>query len=88
MAKQNVTISIDDKMNYYVENQPKQLEEIEPLLEQLLAQTKEGTIKLHADKTVPVQCIVNIIDAVNHINQRNTTKHKVILATEAPSTTK
>lgn len=88
MAKQNVTISIDDKQNYYVENQPKQLEEIEPLLEQLLTQTKEGTVKLHADKTVPVQCIVNIIDAVNHINQRNTTKHKVILATEAPSTTK
>ncbi len=87
MAKQNVTISIDDKMNYYVENQPKQLEEIEPLLEQLLTQTTEGTVKLHADKTVPVQCIVNIIDAVNHINQRNSTKHKVILATEAPSST-
>lgn len=86
MAKQNVTVSIDDKLNYYVENQQKQLDEVEPYLEALLTDTQEGTVKLHADKSVPVQYIVNIIDAVNHVNQRNNTKHKVILATEAPST--
>ena len=85
MAKQNVTVSIDGNLTYYVENLPKSLEEVEPYLEALLSDTQEGTVKLHADKTVPVQYIVNIIDAVNHVNQRNNTKHKVILATEAPS---
>ncbi len=87
MAKQNVTVSIDENMVYYVENQPKQLDEMEPYLEALLSDTQEGTVKLHADKTVPVQYIVNVIDVVNHINQRNNTKHKVILATEAASST-
>ncbi|MBQ7984012.1 MAG: biopolymer transporter ExbD [Bacteroidales bacterium] len=85
MAKQNVTVSIDDSLTYYVENQAQPLENIEPLLDALLTDTQEGTVKLHADKAVPVQYIVNIIDVVNHINQRNNTKHKVILATEAPS---
>ena len=88
MAKQNVTVSIDDKLTYYVENLPKPLEEVEPYLEALLTDTQEGTVKLHADKSVPVQYIVNIIDAVNHVNQRNNTKHKVILATDAPNTIK
>ncbi|MGP1514412.1 MAG: ExbD/TolR family protein [Bacteroidales bacterium] len=85
IAKQNVTVSIDEKMTYYVENQPKSLEEMESYLEALLSDTQEGTVKLHADKSVPVQYIVNVIDVVNHVNQRNNTKHKVILATEAPS---
>ena len=84
MAKQNVTVSIDKDKKYYVENQEKTLDELEPFLEALLSDTQEGTIKLHADQSVSIQYIVNVIDAVNHINQRNNTKHKVILATEAP----
>lgn len=85
MAKQNVTVSIDKDKKYYVENQEKTLDELEGYLSSLLADTKEGTVKLHADQTVPVQNIVNVIDAVNHINQKLNTKHKVILATEQPS---
>lgn len=84
MAKQNVTVSIDEKENFFVENQPKTLEELEPFLTELLSGTQEGTVKLHSDKTVQVQSIVYVIDAVNHINQRFGTKHKVILATESP----
>lgn len=84
MAKQNVTVSIDAQENFYVENLPKTLEELEPFLEGLLSNTSEGTVKLHSDKTVQVQSIVYVIDAVNHINQRHNSKHKVILATESP----
>ena len=46
---------------------------------------RRGNLKrcvvLRADKTVPVQYVVNVIDAVNAINNRYDTKHKVILAT-------
>lgn len=87
MAKQNVTVSIDANLKYYVENQEKSLDELEGFLSALLSDTQEGTVKLHADKSVPVQYIVNVIDAVNHVNQLNNTKHKVILATDAPSST-
>ncbi|MBR1769198.1 MAG: biopolymer transporter ExbD [Bacteroidales bacterium] len=83
MAKQNVTVSIDAEENFFVENQPKTLEELEPFLSQLLSATQEGTVKLHSDKTVQVQSIVYVIDAVNHINKLKGTKHKVILATDA-----
>jgi hypothetical protein len=36
---------------------------------------------LRSDKTVPVQYIVNVIDAVNDINNATGNNHKVILAT-------
>jgi biopolymer transport protein ExbD len=42
---------------------------------------KAASIVLRSDKTVPVQDIVTVIDAVNEINRKNNTKHKVILAT-------
>lgn len=86
MAKQNVTVSIDAEEHFYIENQPKTLEELEPFLEALLNDVQEGTVKLHSDHTVQVQSVVYVIDAVNHINQRHNTKHKVILATEASKT--
>jgi hypothetical protein len=38
---------------------------------------------LRSDKTVAVQYVVNVIDAVNKINQKTGQKHKVILATSA-----
>ena len=36
---------------------------------------------LRSDKTVPVQYVVSVIDAVNAINEQQGSKHKVILAT-------
>jgi biopolymer transport protein ExbD len=83
LAKQNVTVSIDANNNYFVENNQVEQKDLEPFLEGLLKDVQDGTIKLHSDKGVAVQYVVNVIDAVNHINQRHGTKHKVILATEA-----
>ena len=51
MAKQTVTVYINDQFQYF------------------------------SDKTVPVQYIVNVIDAVNEINNATNNNHKVILAT-------
>jgi biopolymer transport protein ExbD len=81
MAKQTVTVYINEKQNFFVE----ELQVTEDILESRIAQKlegqTEGTVVLRADKSVPVQYIVTVIDAVNLINQKTGTKHKVILAT-------
>lgn len=82
MAKQNITVYIDDNYNFYVGEvavQPSELERyINGGIEEGVA---DACVVLRADKTVPVQYVVNVIDAVNNINATNSTKHKVILAT-------
>jgi biopolymer transport protein ExbD len=54
---------------------------LEPLLSQALAGQAEGSVVLRSDETVAVQYIVNVIDAVNKVNEKYSTRHKVILAT-------
>ncbi len=44
--------------------------------------TKDATIVLRSDATVPVQNVVYVIDAVNDVNKKFETMHKVILATK------
>lgn len=83
MAKQNVTVSIDTNYQYFVENQPTPETELQATITNYIANINDGTIKLHADKTVPIQYVVKVIDAVNKINATTGQKHKVILATEA-----
>jgi biopolymer transport protein ExbD len=81
MAKQTVTVYINELQNYYIEENQVSEDILELELNQKLAGQLEGTVVLRADKTVPVQNVVNVIDAVNEINRKSGSKHKVILAT-------
>jgi len=81
MAKQTVTVYINDNENFFVEEFQVSEDILESQLIQKLEGQTEGTVVLRADKSVPVQHIVTVIDAVNMINQKSGTKHKVILAT-------
>ena len=81
MAKQTVTVYINEQQNYFVEEFQVNENILEAELTDKLAGQTEGTVVLRADKTVPVQHIVTVIDAVNEINRKTGTKHKVILAT-------
>lgn len=81
MAKQTVTVYINDNQDFFVEEFQVSEDILESQLTQKLEGQTEGTVVLRADKTVPVQHIVTVIDAVNILNQKNGTKHKVILAT-------
>ncbi len=81
MAKQNVTVYIDDQYAFYVGEKPASIDMLEPMLESEIADVQDACIVLRADKTVPVQYVVSVIDAVNTINNRDGSKHKVILAT-------
>jgi biopolymer transport protein ExbD len=81
MAKQTVTVYINEQQNFFVEEFLVNESILEMQISQRLESQTEGTVVLRADKTVPVQHIVTVIDAVNMINQKNGTRHKVILAT-------
>ncbi len=82
LAKQNVVVAIDANYKYYVENIETSEAELAQILGGFLKDVTDGTVKLHSDKTVPVQYVVTVIDAVNQVNAQQGKKHKVILATE------
>jgi biopolymer transport protein ExbD len=87
MAKQNVTVYINENFEFYVGEEPASIESLEPMIENGIiesiqgSETQDACVVLRSDKTVPVQYVVNVIDAVNAINERTGSQHKVILAT-------
>jgi len=81
LAKQTITVYINDRMEYFVEETRFEEDDLEVELNNKLAGQVDGSVVLRADQSVPVQYIVVVIDAVNNINKRYNTKHKVILAT-------
>ena len=83
MAKESVTVYIDENHQFYVENDiPIVPNELESYLRTSIGNDEtEACIVLRADKSVPVQDVVQVIDAVNNINAAGGAKHKVILAT-------
>ena len=82
MAKQNVTVYINDQFHYYLDKRRVDEENLNNVLAQALQEFDQGTVVLRSDKSVPVQYVVTIIDAVNQVNKGRLTKHKVILATK------
>lgn len=82
MATQNVTIYINKARNYYVEDRRVDPANLENVIYSIIRGENNASVVLRSDKTAPVQDIVVVIDAVNNINSKHGTKHKVILATK------
>lgn len=82
MSKQSVTVYVNSARNIYVEERRVDPSNLENVLFSQIRNEAAASVVLRADKTVPVQDIVVVIDAVNEINRKNNTKHKVILATK------
>lgn len=82
IAKQTTTVYINDQNLFFVNETPATDANMQSLLSQSLIGQTEGVIVLRADKSVPVQYVVTVIDAVNQMNDVLKTKHKVILATK------
>jgi biopolymer transport protein ExbD len=80
-AKPLTTISITQDLKYYVNEDGKLIQlgfnEIEPFLKRTIQPEEEIYISLHADKTVPIEEVVKIMN----IARRN--EYKLILATSA-----
>ncbi|NLF42688.1 MAG: biopolymer transporter ExbD [Bacteroidales bacterium] len=82
MAKQTITVYINEEYSYFLEESPVSIEQMRQGLAQALMGKTDGSVVLRADQTVPVQYIVNVIDVVNSINAEQNSSHKVILATQ------
>ncbi len=85
MDTQNVVVSINDKFEYYIGE--RQISEDRLQAEIIVEFNKtntqtDGTVVVRSDRSVPVQYVVNVIDAVNNINLENHQNHKVLLATK------
>jgi biopolymer transport protein ExbD len=74
-AKPQTTVSITADQRYFVEQQQVTLEELENALKVKLGNAPETYISLHADKTVPFESVVNVLN----IAQAN--NYKLIIAT-------
>ena len=86
MAKQTVTVYIDENRQYSMEIGKKAvvIEDVS-LAENIavaLSGVEEGSVVLRAAHDAPIQLVVNIYDIVDKINKEHQTKHKVILATK------
>ena len=76
-AKAITAVSIDRKKNFYIGTTRVRFSRLEARLRSKLAGQKEPTISLHADKSVPVDYIVKVM------NIAKSNKYKLILATTA-----
>ena len=72
--KKSVAVSIKKDLTYYIDQKRVGESMLESELVRMLSSTEQPTIVLRAEKTVPVQNVVNVMDIAN----RN--KFKVILA--------
>ena len=78
-SKPETSVSITSDLKYYVNVDGKlqrvTFSEIEPLLKRTIGNSKDGCVSLHADKTVPIEEVVKIMN----IAKKN--RYKLILAT-------
>ena len=81
MAKQTVTVYVNEQYQYFVDETPADETQLMDLINSKIGNDSQATVVLRSDKSVPVQYIVNVIDAVNDINNATGNNHKVILAT-------
>jgi biopolymer transport protein ExbD len=74
-AKPQTTVSITADQHYYVEQQLVSITELEAVLKQKLGNNPDTYIALHADRTVPFESVVEVLN----IAQAN--NYKLIIAT-------
>lgn len=82
MARQTTTIYINDRYQYFVNENRVTKSQLEDRIRVNISDQDEASVVLRADQSVPLQYVVNVIDAVNNINKRYNKKHKIILATK------
>ena len=74
-AKPLTTISITSDLTYYVETQPVNIDNLEAILKQKLGDKPDTYISLHADKSVPFENVVKVLNIAQSNN------YKLIIAT-------
>ena len=70
MSKQTVTVYVNKERVIYVEERKVDPTNLENVLFGLIRNEQAASVVLRSDKTVPVQDIVVVIDAINEINEK------------------
>jgi biopolymer transport protein ExbD len=76
-----IVISINQDLAYFLQGVQVNEFALESGLLERLQGNESVSIRLEADKNIPVQYVVNVIDIVNNVNKKFGTNHKVIMAT-------
>lgn len=74
-AKPITTVSITSNYEYFIETENVSFTELEPRLQAVLDNVEEPTISLHADKSVPLEYVVKVMNIAKN------NRYKLILAT-------
>jgi biopolymer transport protein ExbD len=74
-AKPLTTVSITRDLQYYIEDQHVEFEQLEALLREKIGESEDTYVSLHADKTVPIEHVVRVM------NIAKDNQYKLILAT-------
>lgn len=70
-----VSVAITENGQYFLNNQQVQIENLLPTLQHFLADKTNPVVILHAQKTVPIENVVKVMDVANKL------KVKLVLAT-------
>ncbi|HFB61916.1 MAG TPA: biopolymer transporter ExbD [Bacteroidetes bacterium] len=81
MAKQSLSVYINKERNFFIGDKPVAPAQLSVQLYSKIKPDAQATIVLRADKSVPIQDVVTVIDAINQLNAEHHTKYKMILAT-------
>ena len=69
------TVSITKDLKFYIETTPVDISQLEAMLQERLKNETEPTISLHADRSVPIEQVVKVV------NIAADNRYKLILAT-------
>lgn len=75
-AQKTVTVSIDEKLNYFVDKQKVSLDQMQPMIEKLQKASPDLTIVLYVARGVSIENTMQVFDVANKL------KLKVVLAVE------
>lgn len=76
VSKKTITVSVTKDLKYYVDKKEIQVSELNNTLEGYKKLATELTIVLYAERTIPIQEVVQILDIAQKLNI------KLVLATE------
>lgn len=76
MAKQTINLSVTKDLQYFLNDKPVTIDQIEPAIAGMVTPTEAATVILRADRTIQLQDLVNILDIGHRL------RVKMILATQ------
>lgn len=79
VSKKTITVSVTKDLEYFVDKQQVNADQLMPKLQSFQGTTQELTIVLYVDRTVAIENVVNVMDIANKL------KIKLVLATEPKS---